>query len=132
MKANKPGYTLTMSNEQTKAVLKSVELLMRLKINQPGEIPRAALNWGNGLSVDEWCRRRDKAEPLLRQAFNELFPTWQDVKQDEEWHRLYDLLQVIRYAIHEAENPSGTGVDSYPPRCTTYEKMAKCEWRKEV
>ena len=131
MNANKPGYTLTMSNEQTKAVLKSVELLMRLKINQPEEIPRSVLNWGDGLSVDEWCRRRDKAEPLLRQAFSELFPTWQDVKKDKEWHRLYDLCQVIRYAIHEAENPEGTGVDSYPPMCTAGEKMAKCEVLKQ-
>lgn len=126
-----PTYTLTMSGTQARAVCNAVELLMRLKINQPEEIPRSALNWGNGLSVDEWCRRRDKAEPLLRQAFNEMFPTWQDVKKDEEWHRLYDLFQVIRYAIHEAENPSGTGVDSYPPMCTAGEKMAKCEVLKQ-
>lgn len=126
-----PAYTLTMSSTQARSVCNAVELLMRLKINQPEEIPRAVLNWGNGLSVDEFCRRRDKAEPILRQAFGELFPTWHDVKKDEEWHRLYDLYQVIRYAIHEAENPEGKGVDSYPPMCTAGEKMAKCEVLKQ-
>lgn len=127
-------YTLTLTSSQMRAVCNAVELLMRLKINQPEEIPRGALNWGDGLSVDEWCRRRDKAEPLLRQAFNELFPTWEDVKKDEQWYRLYNLYQVTRYALHEAENPEGKGVDSYPPRNTggVDEPMPKCTFEREV
>lgn len=127
-------YTLTLTSSQLRAVCGAVELLMRLKINQPEEIPRGALNWGDGLSVDEWCKRRDKAEPLLRQAFNELFPTWKDVKKDEQWYRLYNLYQATRYAIHEAENPESKGtVDSYPPLNAggVDEPMPKCEFRKE-
>lgn len=123
-------YTLTMSADQCHAVNGAVELLMRLKISQPEEIPRAVLPWGDGLSVDEWCRRRDKAEPLLKQAFAWLFPCWQDIKKDKEWYRLYDLYQVIRKAIHDAEHPQGTGVDSYGPMCTAGEKMAKCEFKE--
>lgn len=131
MEEKKPIYTLTLSSEQIKAVRDAVELMMRLKINQPEEIPRAVLNWGEGLEVDEWCRRRDEAEPYLYLGFKALFPTWQDVKKDTLWHRLYDLYQVTRYAIHEAEHPASQGVDSYKPMCTASEPMAKCEWRKE-
>lgn len=133
MKQNNFTYTLTLTSSQLRAVCNAVELLMRLKINQPEEIPRGALNWGNGLSVEEWCRRRDKAEPLLRQAFKELFPTWEDVKKDEQWYRLYNLYQVTRYALHETETPEGKGVDSYPPWNAggVDEPMPKCEFRKE-
>lgn len=128
------AYTLTLTSSQIRAVCGAVELLMRLKINQPEEIPRGALNWGNGLPVDEWCRRRDRAEPLLRQAFKELFPTYKDVKKDDEWYRLYNLYQATRYAIHEAENPEGKGVDSYPPVNIggLDEPMPKCTFEKEV
>lgn len=92
------------------------------------------LQWGDGLSVEEWCRRRDRAEPLLRQAFKELFPTYKDVKKDDEWYRLYNLYQATRYALHEAENPESKGtVDSYPPLNAggVDEPMPKCEFRKE-
>ena len=135
MKKNSFTYTLTLTSSQLRAVCNAVELLMRLKINQPEEIPRGALNWGNGLDVDEWCRRRDKAEPLLRQAFKELFPTWQDVKKDEQWYRLYNLYQVTRYALHEAENPETKDtVDAYPPVNIggLDEPMPKCTFEREV
>lgn len=133
MPNNNFTYTLTLTSSQCRAVCNAVELLMRLKINQPEEIPRGALNWGNGLSVEEWCRRRDRAEPLLRQAFKELFPALNDVKKDEQWYRLYNLYQVTRYALHEAETPEGKGVDSYPPWNAggVDEPMPKCEFRKE-
>lgn len=134
MKKEKNGftYTLTLTSAQCRAVCNAVELLMRLKINQPEEIPRGALNWGNGLSVEEWCRRRDRAEPLLRQAFKELFPTLDDVKKDEQWYRLYNLCQVTRYALHEAEAPEGKGVDSYPPWKAggVDEPMPKCTFER--
>lgn len=123
-------YTLTMSREQAHEVLDAVELLMRLKINQPENIPRAVLNWGEGLGIDEWCKRRDDAEDYLRVAFKVLFPTLADVKKDKQWNRLYDLYQVLRKAIHDAEHPDTIGVDSGPVMCTAGEPMAKCEWRK--
>ena len=68
MKDKKPTYTLTLTSAQCRAVCSAVELLMRLKINQPEEIPRGALQWGDGLSVEEWCKRRDKAEPRAGQS----------------------------------------------------------------
>ena len=129
MKNDEPEftYTLTMSSAQCHAVCESVEFLMRLRMAQTDEIPRHILEWGEGLSVDEWCRRRDEAEPLLRDAFRILFPSWTEAKRD---NRLYDLYQVTRKAIHDAEHPETTGVDSYPLMETAGEPMAKCEWRK--
>lgn len=134
MKDKQFTYTLTMSSAQCHAVCESVEFLMRLRMAQSDEIPRHVLEWGDGLSVDEWCRRRDEAEPLLRQAFKELFPTYKDVKKDEQWYRLYNLYQVTRYALHEAENPSGTGVDSYPPWNAggVDEPMPKCRFSAAI
>ena len=121
-------YTLTMSADQCHAVHEAVEFLMRLRMAQVDEIPRHVLEWGNGLSVDEWCRRRDEAEPLLQAGFRVLFPSYTEAKRD---NRLYDLYQVIRKAIHDAEHPESDGVDSYPFMCTSGEAPAKCEWRKE-
>ena len=121
-------YTLTMSADQCHAVCEAVEFLMRLRMAQVNEIPMHVLEWGGGLSCDEWCRRRDEAEPLLQAAFRILFPSYTEAKRD---NRLYDLYQVTRKAIHDAEHPETTGVDSYPLMCTDGEDMAKCEWRKE-
>lgn len=121
-------YTLTMSAEQCHAVCEAVEFLMRLRMAQADEIPRHVLEWGEGLSCDEWCRRRDEAEPILHEAFRILFPSWTEAKRD---NRLYDLYQVTRKAIHDAEYPESDGVDSYPFLCTASEAPAKCEWRKE-
>lgn len=120
---NNITYTLTMSSAQCHAVCESVEFLMRLRMAQPDEIPRHVLEWGDGLSVDEWCRRRDEAEPLLNAAFKILFPSLTEAKRD---NRLYDLYQVMRKAIHDAEHPETTGVGSYPLMQTAGEPMAKC------
>lgn len=120
-------YTLAMSSAQCHAICESVEFLMRLRMAQTDEIPRHVLKWGEGLSVDEWCRRRDEAEPLLNAAFRILFPSWTEAKRD---NRLYDLYQVTRKAIHDAEHPETTGVDSYPFMCTSGEEPAKCEWKE--
>ena len=128
MKENQFTYILTMSSAQCHAVCESVEFLMRLRMAQSDEIPRHVLEWGEGLSVDEWCRRRDEAEPLLNAAFRILFPSWTEAKRD---NRLYDLYQVTRKAIHDAEHPETTGVDSYPLMCTAGEPMAKCEFKRD-
>lgn len=128
--SGKVTYTLVMSKEQCHELTKAIDFLMRLKLNQYREIPSTLLDWGAGIGVDEYCKRRDGAEKYLELAFREIFPTWEDVKKDKIWNRLYDLLQVIRKAIHDAEHPGTTGVDSYEPMCTAGEKMAKCEWRK--
>ncbi len=120
-------YTLIMNSDQARETLKAVELLMRLKINQPHEISRAVLDgMYERLKIDEYCKRKDEANKHLDNAFKAIFPTWDDVKKDEEWFRLYNIYQALRYQIHLAENPNSKGVDSYPPRAFTDEPVPIC------
>jgi len=112
-------YRLTLSTAQARAADKAIELLLRLKIGQFEEIPWAVRG---GDHPEEFCRKRDEAKPHL-DAMRKIY----GAQKDTEWHRLYDLHQVIRKAIHDAEHPGTTGIDSYPAVCTAGEKMARME-----
>ena len=134
-------YVLTMNSEQAHTALKAIELLMRLKINQPEEIARAVMpddyfdektGKVNKERFNEHIHRRDAADGYVKMAFRQIFPTWDDVRKDEEWYRLYNLYQAIRYQIHLAEHPGSKGVDSRPPMRLTDEPMPDCRFRKEV
>lgn len=129
-------YTLTLDSPQAAELLKAVELLMRLKINQPEEITWMVMpedyftedNKVDSKRFDDYIKRRDEANIYLQNAFALMFPY--GCTKDSEWYRLYNLYQVIRYARHEAEFPDSTGVDSYPPMQFTDEPMPKCTWKK--
>ena len=134
-------YVLTMNSNQAHTALKAIELLMRLKINQPEEIAKAVMpddyfdektGKVNKERFDEHIQRRDAADGYVKMAFLQIFPTWEDVRKDEEWYRLYNLYQAIRYQIHLAENPDSKGVDSHPPMRLTDEPMPDCRFKKEV
>lgn len=123
------GYTLHLNSNQAHEALKAVELLMRLKLGQFDTIPFALLD----VVEDDFCKKRDAAAPYLKAACDVYYGdrTSADSRwKDSEWHRLYNLYQVIRYAIHEAEHPETKGVDSYPPTRFTDEPLPKCEWRR--
>lgn len=119
------NYTLTMNSVQAREINKAVELLLRLKIGQYEQIPWAILG---GEHPEEFCRKRDTAKPYLQAAFGAMsddgIGNW---KKDDEWHVLYDLHQVIRKAIHDAEYPETKGVDSYPVMHTGCEALARME-----
>lgn len=122
-------YNLKLNSKQTAYVLKAVDLLMRLKINQPEEISRDVLDgMYERLGIDEYCNRRDKANSYLRLAFLEIFPTWDEVKKDDEWHSLYNIYQALRYQRHLAEYPNSKGVGSYPPMYFGGEQIPECTW----
>ena len=126
-----PEYTLTLNSDQAHEVLKAVELLMRLKLNQPGEITRSLLDsMYKRIGIDEYCRRRSLSDPYLKLAFKSIFPTDDDIRKDDEWYRLYNLYQALRYAIHEAEHPNSIGVDSDPPMQFTSEPLPGCAWKR--
>ena len=125
-------YTLILNSDQAHEALKAVELLMRLKINQPDQLSRDLLEpMYERIGCDEFCKRRDAANKHLRLAFLEIFPALDDWKKDTEWYRLYNLYQALRYAIHEAEYPNSVGVDSYPPMQFTEEPIPKCGWTSD-
>lgn len=121
-------YTLTMSSEQAHEANKAIELLMRLKLNQFDVLPYNLLD----LADERYAKKRDNAMPHLALGFAELYADKKPGEwKDTEWYRLYDLHQVIRKAIHDAEHPETTGVDSYPLMETAGEPMAWCEWKRE-
>jgi len=115
-----PMYAMTVSSEQARAIDKAVELLLRLKIGQFDVLPQNLMVLGS----EGYCEHRDAAKPYL-DKLEQVFSTY--YHKDDEWHRLYDLHQVIRKAIHDAEHPETVGVDSYPVVCTAGEKMARME-----
>lgn len=130
-------YTLKLNSTQATEVLKAIDLLMRLKINQPHEISMAVMPddyWRNDKVdkdlFDDFIHRRDRADEYLKKAFREIFPTWKDVKKDDEWHTLYNILQALRYQRHLAEIPNGKGVDSYPPMALGGEPVPECTWKE--
>lgn len=129
-------YKLIMNSSQARTVLKAVELLMRLKINQPKEIIWDVMDTETNRKDPEFYEHRENAEKLLEQAFNQIFafklsyPRLTDADwKDAEWYRLYNTYQVIRHALHDAENPEGDGIDKEEPMQFTEEPLPGIEWR---
>ena len=120
-------YTMTMTSETAHSMLKAVDLLMRLKLGQYREICFALLD----ICKPDFCDRRDISEVYLEQAFKALFDGKKNEEyKDDEWHRLYNIFQVLRYQIHLAESPDGTGVDSYPPLLLGDQPLPECSFCK--
>lgn len=118
------AYRLTLSPNQAHELNKAVELLMRLKLGQYEELPFALMNLGDM----DFAGKRDRAKPYLQYAFGIMQGDKRPGEyKDAEWHTLYDLYQVIRHMIQQAEHPDSDGVDSYPPICTGGERLAGAE-----
>lgn len=115
-----PQYRLTLNSQQAHELLHAVELFMRLKLGQYEELPFSLID----LDRDDFCDRRDEARAYLKPAFEALLG-WKKIGgyKDDQWYRLYNMYQVVRYAIHNAEHPESTGVDSYPPLQFTSEPL---------
>ena len=107
-------------------MLKAVDLFSRLKIGQYKDLIETVLP--DNLDIKEFCFRRDCAEPWLDLAFNALLRD--TIQKDAEWYRSYNIIQALRYAIHECETPDVKyTVDAYPPTQFTEEPIPKCEWK---
>lgn len=105
-------YRLTMTPEQAKEANSAIELMMRLKLAQYGELPYTLMD----ISDKEYCEKRDDAMPHLKAGFDAMFRGKRsDEWKDREWYVLYSLHQVIRHAIRNAEFPDSTGVWANPP-----------------
>ena len=122
-----PTYTLTLNSDQAREINKAVELLMRLKLNQAFTFNESVVNYDN-FNQTEWAEARRYVEAALFILFKDKKPeTW----KDDEWYRLYNIYQVLRKAIHDAEHPETTGVDSYEPLRFTDEPLPKIRWEKD-
>lgn len=124
---NKPEfeYTLRMNSEQTHELLQAVELFMRLKLGQYQELPFALIP----LNRKDFCERRDEANLRLKEAFRWMqgYLAANEYK-DREWHVLYNILQAVRYQVHNAEHPDTVGVDSTPPVDIGEAGVPKCTY----
>ena len=119
-------YTLTLNSDQARETLKAVELLMRLKLNQAFTFSDSVVGW----DTKDW-EGLHTATKKVEEALSILFKDRESGKwKDDEWYRLYNLYQVIRKAIHDAEHPETTGVDSYDPIQFTDEPLPKIRWKK--
>lgn len=102
---------------------KANELLMRLKLGQYQELVYLLCD----INDPEKTEKVSAVDTMFRQAFEFM----NDGKKpneykDEEWFILYDLYQVLRKAMHDAENPQGKGLDSQEAFQTSKEPLAKC------
>lgn len=119
-------YVLTLNSDQAKEILKAVELLMRLKIGQYQEI---TFNLADKYNPEKF-QHIEMADYFLKKAFDEIYyGKPQNEYKDDEWYRLYNIYQVLRYNIHNAETPGRDGIDGQPPMKLTKEPLPVCEWR---
>ena len=125
-------YVLTMNPEQARSALKAIDLFLRMKLGQYREVSFALLD----ITKEDFSSRRDKANEKLEEAFKILYDgkgKTDEEWKDQEWYRLYNLMQALRYQIHLAENPTGKGVDSYEPvQLTLDEPIPQCSWNIKV
>lgn len=103
-------YVMTLDTDQLQEILKAVEILLRIKLKQPELVPEHIIS--RDLETSEYIDCHRNATRCLKYAIEYMVP---EVKKDEEFYRLYNILQSGRYVIHEAEHPETPGVDSYPP-----------------
>ena len=130
---NEFEYILTLNSHQAHEILKVVELLERWKLKQPDIMSHMLLDYEE-MSIDEYCERRDKLNRALKEAMDIAIPhdpTYTKKLKDDEWYLLYNITQALRYAVHQAEHPNTTGVDSYPPLQLGGQPVPECEWRKK-
>ena len=133
MTENKIEYTLKLNSAQVGVVLHALDLLNRIIINQPSHVTSVALDgMYNRIGIDEYCRRRDKANDYMKLAFSEIFRSEADVLKTEEWDTSYNILQALRYQRHLAEYPNSKGVDSYPPIYFGGEPVPECTWENKT
>lgn len=130
-------YTLTLSTAQAREVQDALEAIMRWKLKQP-EIMREylpdRLDWKHDFDIS--LAKRNAATELLKAANDLMCPYdyYQDKDKplkDEQWNRIYNIFQVIRHAIWEAENTKEFyTVDGNEPFPSGSEPLPKIEWKK--
>ena len=121
-------YTLTLNEAQCHEVHKAVELLMRLKLGQYQELIYALCDIMN----PNFAEQLSQADTLFKVAFETMNKGKKSNEyKDEEWWRLYNIYQVLRKAIHDAEHPESTGIDSTTPLQFTDEKLPEISWIKK-
>ncbi len=121
-------YILELSREQAIMVKDACELFARLKIGQFDRITELMLDVRN---VDEYCKRRDDLNDLLKVAACIIFGRNEyglpDCKQDELHFRAWNIYAAIRYKMAWHDNPEGGWSVCYDkPRPWGDESVPEC------
>lgn len=120
-------YIITMTSDQLHKTLKSVELLMRLKLGQYQELVYNLCD----IRDPKLAERISEADDILKNAFMLINKDKKPSEyKDEEWNVLYDIFQILRKAVHDAEYPESSSIDAFPPIQCSKQPMPKVEWRR--
>lgn len=130
-------YRLEMNEEQAWVTVAALDLAMRIKLGQFGQIVEQCMEWEPD-KTDQWCERREKAEAILLQARDIIMPELRDmhslagshgVYSRPETERLYNVLLAVRSAIAYHNKPEGGySVDFRKPMSIHInDEMPKCE-----
>lgn len=127
-------YTLTLKSKQAKEIQNALEVIMRWKLRQPSivmEYLPNRLSWKN--DFDDYLKKRDEITEYLEKANDIAIPKLENnnTLKDEQWDRIYNIFQVIRHAIQQAEYPDSKGVDSYPPFPSGNEPLPEIKWERK-
>lgn len=126
-------YVLSMDSKEAKEIQNALEAIMRWMLKQP-EIMREylpdRLDWKD--DFDGSLKIRDAATEYLKKANNLLVPyDWKTPIKTEQWYRIYNIYQVIRHAMWEAEsNKSSWCVSADEPIDFAGIGLPKIIWRK--
>ena len=130
-------YRLEMTEEQARSMIGALDLAIRIKLGQWGELIEHCMVWEPS-KTDEYCRRRDEAEVVLLKARNIVMPELMDmnslhgshgVYSGEERERLYNLLLAVRSCIAWHNHPEGGYTVDFRKPMDIYEReeMPRCE-----
>lgn len=120
-------YKLTLTSAQMAEIHKAVELLMRIKLGQYQELIYDLCD----IKDAKKAVRISEADTILKQAFAIIYENKKPSEyKDAEWFILYDLYQVLRKSIHDAEYPYRPGLDDSEPMHFSKEPLPKCEWKE--
>lgn len=128
---------LTMTREHAETVMNACELLMRMKLGQTSFPTELMLGWPlyneDGMSIDEYCMRRDIANDILR-TYLRCTGNTEGTEKDMLEHLVYEVWGTIRYALYKADHPDGGdgwSVASRPPLAESGLPMPKVEVENE-
>lgn len=130
-------YKLEMSEEQARTLIGAIDLAIRIRLGQFGEIIEQCMDLDTG-NINEWCQRRDDAEAVLLQARNIIMPELRDINSlsgshgvyaKEETERAYNVLLAVRSCIAYHNKPEGGYTVDFrrPMNIHVNEELPKCE-----
>jgi len=130
-------YRLEMNEEQARTVVAALDLAMRIRLGQFGQIVEQCMEWEPD-KTDEWCERREKADAILLQARDIIMPELRPMNSlagghgvyaKEGTERLYNVLLAVRSCMAYHDHPEGGYTTNFREPMTIHvnEELPKCE-----